>query len=68
MNDPHAHHAHHTHDTHHTQARPAKAGPVSGEAVEYTCPMHPQVRQIGPGQCPICGMALEPVLATAATG
>ena len=27
----------------------------------YTCPMHPQVRQIGPGNCPICGMALEPV-------
>jgi len=26
----------------------------------YTCPMHPQVRQIGPGSCPICGMALEP--------
>ncbi len=30
--------------------------------VEYTCPMHPQVRQIGPGSCPICGMALEPVM------
>ncbi len=29
---------------------------------EYTCPMHPEVRQIGPGSCPICGMALEPVL------
>ena len=28
----------------------------------YTCPMHPQVRQIGPGHCPICGMALEPLL------
>ena len=26
----------------------------------YTCPMHPQIRQIGPGTCPICGMALEP--------
>jgi len=36
--------------------------------VEYTCPMHPQVRQMGPGHCPICGMALEPVLATAETG
>ncbi|MEO8716340.1 MAG: copper-translocating P-type ATPase [Acetobacteraceae bacterium] len=31
----------------------------------YTCPMHPQVRQIGPGNCPICGMALEPVEITA---
>jgi len=36
--------------------------------VEYTCPMHPQVRQMGPGACPICGMALEPVLATAEAG
>ena len=31
------------------------------EGVIYTCPMHPQIRQIGPGNCPICGMALEPV-------
>ena len=28
--------------------------------VEYTCPMHPEIEQIGPGSCPICGMALEP--------
>jgi P-type Cu+ transporter len=27
----------------------------------YTCPMHPEVRQVGPGNCPICGMALEPI-------
>jgi Cu+-exporting ATPase len=27
----------------------------------YTCPMHPEVRQVGPGSCPICGMALEPL-------
>lgn len=31
----------------------------------YTCPMHPDVRQVGPGTCPICGMALEPESATA---
>ena len=31
----------------------------------YTCPMHPQIRQVGPGFCPICGMALEPELAAA---
>ncbi len=31
----------------------------------YTCPMHPQIRQAGPGNCPICGMALEPVMASA---
>ena len=34
----------------------------------YTCPMHPEIRQIGPGSCPICGMALEPELATADSG
>jgi P-type Cu+ transporter len=32
--------------------------------VEYTCPMHPQIVQIGPGSCPICGMALEPKIVT----
>ncbi|MBR0967194.1 heavy metal translocating P-type ATPase [Bradyrhizobium diazoefficiens] len=32
------------------------------EGTVYTCPMHPQIRQIGPGSCPICGMALEPEL------
>ena len=32
--------------------------------VEYTCPMHPEIRRKGPGSCPICGMALEPVTAT----
>jgi Cu+-exporting ATPase len=31
------------------------------EGLRYTCPMHPQIVQIGPGACPICGMALEPV-------
>jgi P-type Cu+ transporter len=30
----------------------------------YTCPMHPQIRQKGPGSCPICGMALEPVVSS----
>jgi P-type Cu+ transporter len=55
----------------------ASAGPAAGEAqqhqpapdklsagdrqVRYTCPMHPQIVQIGPGTCPICGMALEPM-------
>jgi len=39
--------------------RPAPAAPVTEGAV-YTCPMHPEVRQVGPGSCPICGMALEP--------
>jgi P-type Cu+ transporter len=42
-----------------SRARPAPAGTI------YTCPMHPQIRQPGPGSCPICGMALEPEIATA---
>jgi len=46
-------------------ARKAESVP---EGTIYTCPMHPQIRQVGPGSCPICGMALEPVLATAETG
>jgi Cu+-exporting ATPase len=37
------------------------AAPVPEGGI-YTCPMHPAVRQPGPGSCPICGMALEPVL------
>ena len=35
-------------------------------ATIYTCPMHPEVRQQGPGSCPKCGMALEPETAAAA--
>ncbi|MGD9925856.1 MAG: heavy metal translocating P-type ATPase, partial [Pseudorhodoplanes sp.] len=38
------------------------------EGTIYTCPMHPQIRQVGPGSCPICGMALEPELVTAESG
>ena len=34
------------------------------EGTIYTCPMHPQIRQAGPGSCPICGMALEPEVAS----
>jgi len=41
------------------QARPAPKGTI------YTCPMHPQIRQEGPGNCPICGMTLEPLVVTA---
>ena len=40
--------------------------PQPAAGVTYTCPMHPEVRQIGPGSCPICGMALEPLEATSA--
>lgn len=37
-----------------------KPSKVEAKNVEYTCPMHPQILQMGPGSCPICGMALEP--------
>ena len=40
-----------------------KTLPTAG--VIYTCPMHPQIRLKGPGNCPICGMTLEPLVATA---
>ncbi|MGK2254811.1 MAG: Cu+-exporting ATPase [Brevundimonas sp.] len=42
-----------------TQAEPVIPGAI------YTCPMHPEIRQEGPGSCPICGMALEPETVTA---
>ena len=42
--------------------------PPAPEGALYTCPMHPEVQQVGPGSCPICGMALEPVLPTADAG
>ena len=41
--------------------------PVSAGTI-YTCPMHPEIRRPGPGSCPICGMALEPELASAEAG
>jgi len=55
---------------------PAKAGiPLpsprpspKGEGEMYTCPMHPEVRQVGPGVCPKCGMALEPEMPSAEEG
>jgi len=43
------------------ETRPVETG--SADAV-YTCPMDPEIQQIGPGSCPKCGMALEPMQAT----
>jgi Cu2+-exporting ATPase len=53
------------------QPRPAApSAPIGPPApgTEYTCPMHPEVRRPGPGSCPICGMALEPVMPSATAG
>ena len=50
-----------------TYLKPRAPAPVIAGAI-YTCPMHPQIRQEGPGACPICGMALEPETITADAG
>ncbi len=55
------HHAAHAHGREGRSVEPSRA-PVPAGTI-YTCPMHPQIRQVGPGHCPICGMALEPELA-----
>ena len=47
--------------------KPMPAVTAAPAGAIYTCPMHPQIRQVGPGNCPICGMALEPVDASVAT-
>ncbi len=44
------------------------ASDTAAGASEWTCPMHPEIRRSGPGSCPICGMALEPVTVTADSG
>jgi Cu+-exporting ATPase len=68
----HGHGHHHCHGTgeghghHHAHAHPAAQPTHAPPGTIYTCPMHPQVRQAGPGTCPICGMALEPLVPTEA--
>ncbi|MBO9676935.1 MAG: copper-translocating P-type ATPase [Acidovorax sp.] len=65
----HAAHAH-DHHAHHGHAAPPPQGtevpPAAGTV--YTCPMHPEVRQDRPGNCPKCGMALEPLMPTLEEG
>jgi Cu+-exporting ATPase len=56
MHAPHHHH----HPAAHSQAA-APAAPLPAGTV-YTCPMHPEIRQPNPGNCPKCGMTLEPVM------
>ncbi len=46
-------------------SKEARAVEPVAEGAIYTCPMHPEIRQEGPGACPICGMALEPELPSA---
>jgi Cu+-exporting ATPase len=51
------------HEHAHEVSQVSADAPVAAGTI-YTCPMHPQVRQVGPGNCPICGMALEPEMPT----
>jgi Cu+-exporting ATPase len=57
------------HKGHHVPAshasKPAQAAPAGAK---WTCPMHPEIVRDGPGSCPICGMALEPMVPTVAAG
>ncbi len=56
------------HAPHAPDAKAAPPAPPSAAGVEYTCPMHPEVVQVGPGACPKCGMALEPKVVQATEG
>ncbi|MES2642488.1 MAG: heavy metal translocating P-type ATPase [Myxococcota bacterium] len=58
------HGAHGHHDVR-TPAADAKREPPASKAGKWTCPMHSQIVRDGPGSCPICGMALEPMEVTA---
>lgn len=55
---PKHHECRHGHGQHRPVQTPSDAAAVSG----YTCPMHPEIRQDRPGNCPLCGMALEPLM------
>ena len=57
--EPHDHHEHHQQQE---PLEPIKAQLTPATGTVYTCPMHPQIRQSAPGNCPLCGMALEPLL------
>src|SRR5256885_13385310 len=68
MDMPRHDHSHHDHE-HHRQPANGRAPAHPAPAVTtYTCPMHPEIQQAGPGSCPKCGMTLVPLLpAKAAT-
>lgn len=53
----------HSQDPTHDHGHPRRAPAQALAAGVYTCPMHPEIRRQGPGHCPICGMALEPLIA-----
>ncbi len=66
-------HSHHHHHDHHEVSpdqikQPHHQAEKENSEGVWTCPMHPEIRRSGPGSCPVCGMALEPLVATASTG
>ena len=61
-------HACHDHGHHGHHNRPEIDPSTVPEGTQWTCPMHPEVIQDGPGSCPKCGMALEPMTVTAEEG
>ena len=66
-------HSHHHHHDHHEVSpdqikQPHNQAEKENSEGVWTCPMHPEIRRSGPGSCPVCGMALEPLVATASTG
>ncbi|MBI2257255.1 MAG: copper-translocating P-type ATPase [Proteobacteria bacterium] len=65
-NEHESHGHHHAHKHHKSDARGSAivSGSPRADTI-YTCPMHPQIRQPSPGACPICGMALEPLVSAA---
>src|SRR5690606_4778210 len=67
MDEPHSRQAPGGHDHRDRSRHGALTAPALPDQI-YTCPMHPQIRQVGPGFCPICGMALEPVAASLEDG
>lgn len=71
-NNPHKEHdthaSHEDHQRNQHMESPASSNAMAGQAEIYTCPMHPQIRQNGPGSCPICGMSLEPEVVTGEDG
>lgn len=60
-NEEHMNHDHHEHSHEHQEGHEVEG---STDAI-FTCPMHPEIEQVGPGDCPKCGMALEPKVAPA---
>ena len=64
----HDQHDHAAHTDHSPQEDASRTAAVVGDVAEWTCPMHPEIRRPGPGTCPICGMALEPVTVPADSG